>query len=70
MKRERVLSKPTKVSDLTFEELYAELNSNWQQKAEALRIRRLRKLRQVMKGDRYLEQRYQPRGGFSNFYRT
>ena len=49
MKRDKnILSKPTRVSDLSFEELYENIARDWEGKAEKLRIRRWRRLKQQL----------------------
>lgn len=53
MKRLRIHIKPTRVSDLTFDEFYDEISRDWQHKAEALQIRRWRNLKRAMKGQHY-----------------
>ena len=45
MSKVQVISKPTRVSDLTFEELYGDISDSWEQKAAKLQARRWRKLR-------------------------
>lgn len=53
MKRIRVFSRPIKNSDLAFADFYDEISHDWQRKAEQLRIRRWRALKNEIKGDRY-----------------
>lgn len=48
MKKFKVISKPTRLSDLRYEDLYDEMSSDWELKAERLQTRRWRKLRQQM----------------------
>lgn len=48
MKKFKILSKPTRVNDLSFDDLYEELSSDWELKAERMQTRRWRKLRQEM----------------------
>jgi hypothetical protein len=48
MKRNKVLTQPTRVSELSFDELYDSIAKDWQQKAEKLRIRRWRRLKQQL----------------------
>lgn len=49
MKKAKVLSKPTRVSDvMSFDDLYDEMSSDWELKAERLQQRRWRNLRQQM----------------------
>lgn len=45
MKKFKVLSKPTRLSELSFEELYDEMSNDWELKAERLQARRWRKLK-------------------------
>ena len=52
MSRSSILSRPTKNSDLTFEELYDEISRDWPRKAEALQVRRWRALKHEIKGGR------------------
>ena len=54
MKKVQILSKPTKVADLTLEDLYDEPINNWHEKAQKLQIRRWRMLKRAIKGDRYV----------------
>jgi len=51
MSRNRILFRPTKNSELTFDELYADISHDWQRKAEALQARRWHALKREMKGD-------------------
>lgn len=48
MKKFRILSKPTRIADLSFDELYDEMSNDWELKAERLQARRWRKLRQEL----------------------
>lgn len=48
MKKFKVLSKPTRLSELSFEELYDEMSNDWELKAERLQARRWRKLKHQM----------------------
>lgn len=48
MKKFKVLSKPTRISELSFDELYDEMSNDWELKAERLQARRWRKLRQEL----------------------
>lgn len=45
MNRNKILTKPTNVSEISFEELYDNITSDWHEKAEKLRIRRWRRLK-------------------------
>jgi hypothetical protein len=45
MKRQNLITRPTKINELTFDELYDEISDNWQLKAERLQARRWRALR-------------------------
>lgn len=48
MKKYKILSTPTRVNELSFDDLYDELSSDWELKAERMQTRRWRKLRQEM----------------------
>ncbi len=48
MNRNKILTKPTRISEISFEELYENIASDWQEKAEKLRIRRWRRLKQQL----------------------
>lgn len=49
MKKYTILSKPTRVSDvMSFDDLFDEMSSDWELKAERLQTRRWKKLRQQM----------------------
>lgn len=48
MKKFKILTKPTRVSDLSFDDLYDEMSSDWELKAERLQTRRWKKLRQQL----------------------
>lgn len=50
MRKNHVLTRPTKWSELTFEELYDQISDDWQYKARRLQIRRWRALKQSLKG--------------------
>ena len=45
MKKDRILTQPTRVSELSFDELYDDISSDWEIKAERLQHRRWRKLK-------------------------
>jgi hypothetical protein len=45
MKKFKVLSKPTRLSELSFDELYDEMSNDWELRAERLQARRWRKLK-------------------------
>lgn len=45
MKKANILKNPTRVSDLKFEDLYEEISSDWELKAERLQARRWQELR-------------------------
>ncbi len=53
MKKNRILNTPTRVSDVSFEDLYDVGQDRWEQKAAALQARRWRALKRAIKGDRY-----------------
>jgi hypothetical protein len=44
MSKWSILRRPTRVSDLSFDDLYEEISSNWHLRAEELQDRRWRKL--------------------------
>lgn len=48
MKKFKIITKPTRVSDLSFDEFYDEMSSDWELRAERLQNRRWRKLRQQL----------------------
>lgn len=50
MGRNRVISRPIKTSDITFDELYDEISADWPRRAQALQVRRWRALKREMKG--------------------
>lgn len=45
MKKRHIISKPTSIAALTFEELYDEISNDWQLKAARLQARRWRNMR-------------------------
>ena len=45
MKKLKIISKPTRKTELSFEDLYDEISSDWELKAERLLNRRMRKFR-------------------------
>jgi hypothetical protein len=48
MKKFKILTKPTRVSDLSLDELYEDTEGDWELKAERLQTRRWRKLKHQM----------------------
>lgn len=48
MNQNKILSKPTKVSDISFEELYESFATDWEERAQKLRVRRWRQLKQKL----------------------
>lgn len=48
MKRHKILIQPTRVSELSFEELYDGITKDWEDKAHKLQIRRWRRLKQQL----------------------
>ncbi len=48
MKKFKIISKPTRVTDISFKDLYDDFSSEWELKAERLQERRWRKLRREM----------------------
>lgn len=53
MSRVRILHAPTKVSDMSFADLYDTTSDHWEHKAEALQVRRWRALKRAVKGPHY-----------------
>lgn len=53
MKKTRIVTKTTKISDLTFDDIYDEISQDWQYRAKQLQIRRWRMLKRAMKGGHY-----------------
>lgn len=51
MKRLHIITRPTRVSDIAFDELYDEISGNWQLKAKQLQARRWRALRHALNED-------------------
>lgn len=45
MSRNKIINNPTRVSDLSYDELYEDISRDWEQRAQRLRARRLRKLK-------------------------
>ena len=48
MKKFKLITKPTRLSDISFDEMYDEMADDWELKAERLQARRWRKLRQQL----------------------
>lgn len=46
--KKHILTKPTRLSDLTFDELYDDISSDWRQKAARLQARRWRMIKRQM----------------------
>lgn len=46
--KKKILDQPTRVSDLSFDELFNEDDDSWQLKAERLLARRMRKFKREM----------------------
>lgn len=53
MKQSQTYSVPRKAGDLTFDDLYDEISSHWQDKAKKLQIRRGRAMKQAVRDGRY-----------------
>jgi hypothetical protein len=53
MKQSQIHSVPRKAGDLTFDDLYDEISSHWQDKAKKLQIRRGRAMKQAVRDGRY-----------------
>ncbi len=45
MKKANVLKNPTRITDLSFDDLYEEISSDWELKAERLQARRWHELK-------------------------
>lgn len=45
MKKRHLVTKPTRLSDLKFEDLYEDIADDWEAKAERLQARRWRKIK-------------------------
>lgn len=45
MNKNKILTQPTRVSELSFEELYENIAKDWEEKAHRLQLRRWRRLR-------------------------
>ncbi len=48
MKKANVLKNPTRLTDLSFDDLYEEISSDWELKAERLQVRRWQELKHKM----------------------
>jgi hypothetical protein len=48
MKKYYIVTRPTRLSDLTFDELEDETNSKWREKARQLQARRWRRIKQQL----------------------
>ncbi len=48
MSRNKILHQPTRVADLSFDELYGDISRDWKLKAEKLRAKRWRRLKQQL----------------------
>lgn len=46
MKKFKIISKPTPITEISFDEFYDEMSNDWELRAERLQARRWRKLRQ------------------------
>ena len=64
MKQSHGITRPIKVSELTFEDLYQEISQDWQEKAKRLQARRWRMLKHDSKRDRplitHIHRKYKP----------
>lgn len=43
--RHAIINQPVRISELSFEDLYRDINSQWQQKSRRMQARRWRKIR-------------------------
>jgi hypothetical protein len=48
MKKFKIISTPTRVTDLSFKDFYDDFSNDWELKAERLQARRWRKLRREL----------------------
>ena len=48
MKKYYIVTRPTRLSDLTFDELEAETSAHWREKARQLQARRWRRIKQQL----------------------
>jgi hypothetical protein len=48
MTKFKILTKPTRLSDLSFDDLYDDISSDWELKAKRMQKRRWNKLREEM----------------------
>jgi hypothetical protein len=48
MKKYKILTNPTRVTDLNFEEMYDDFSGDWELKAERLQTRRWNRIREEM----------------------
>ena len=53
MKNNRVLIKPTNASELRYQLWFENISNEWEVRAEKLRIRRWRKLKNEIKGKKF-----------------
>ncbi len=45
MKKRHLLTQPTRIDDLSFDDLYDDISNDWEGKAERLQVRRWRKIK-------------------------
>lgn len=48
MKKRKLVNSPTRVEDLSFDDLYDEIADGWREKSERMQARRWRKLKQQL----------------------
>ena len=51
MKKKTVVSRPTELNKLSFDDLYEEMGRNWEIKARQMQDRRWKQMRRAMKED-------------------
>ncbi len=50
MSRKHIISRPTKNQDISYDDIYDEISSQWDEKSKDLQIRMRRALKNEMKG--------------------
>lgn len=50
MRHNHVLTKPVKVSDMSFDDIFGDMSYEWEEKARKLQVRRMRAMKRAMKG--------------------
>lgn len=55
MKKQHLINRPTKISEISFDEFYEGISQDWQLRAERLQARRWRSLMHAIKDKRHLK---------------